>query len=148
MSINLFTYGVLMYDELLIQLTGKRFTCQPATLPNHQRLTLDKVGWPKIPVVIAENNCTVKGVVIENVDNTSLKILDAFEDTEIDLYRRSKNMAILDSGEEIVVEVYIAGSLAKNSLIKAWNPKEFEEAHIKEYKNEIIPRFLKNRNIR
>ena len=148
MNVNLFTYGVLMYDELLIQLTGKEFSSLPAILPNHQRLSLEKVGWPKIPVVIAEEKSTVNGLVIKNVDQSSLEILDAFEDTEIDLYRRSKSVARLDSGKEIVVEVYIGGSLVRGCLMDTWNSQEFEEAHIKEYKNEIIPRFLKNRNIR
>ena len=42
MNVNLFTYGVLMYEELTTLLTGKSFVSIPGVLMNHQRLTLNK----------------------------------------------------------------------------------------------------------
>ena len=147
MNFNLFTYGVLMYKELITLLTGKEFTSMPAVLPNHQRLTLDKNGWPQIPVVVPKENSSVRGIVIKDIDEVSLRILDEFEDTEIDLYKRSKSKVTLDSGAEIEVNFYIAGASAKDYLSDEWQPKQFVDAHFEEYKNEIIPRFLKNRGI-
>ena len=147
MSFNLFTYGVLMYDELLTLLTGKEFTSMPAVLPNHQRLTLVKDGWPRIPVVVPEESSSVRGVVIKGLDEVSIKILDEFEDTEIDLYKRSKSIAILNSGAKIEVNLYVGGASAKECLSEEWHSTKFVDAHFDEYKNEIIPDFLKNRRV-
>ncbi|MDA9352409.1 gamma-glutamylcyclotransferase [Porticoccaceae bacterium] len=141
MNVNLFTYGVLMYEELLTQLVGNKLTCAKAVLPNHQRRVLEKKGWPQIPVVVSEEGSIVSGLIAMNVDPSSLSILDDFEDTKLGLYKRLSKVAVLDSGEEIGVEVYVGGEAAEGFLTNIWYPETFVAKNFEQYKNDIIPKF-------
>ena len=145
MNNNLFTYGVLMYEELTELLTGKSFTSVPATLRNHQRLALHKEGWPEIAVVVEKEYISVKGNVLMGVDRESLQIIDDFEEVESDLYRRMRSLATLDSGEKVAVDVYLGGSLTDGYLSGEWIESAFVNKYYHEYKERIIPFFLNTR---
>ncbi len=142
MNVNLFTYGVLMYEELTTLLTGKSFVSIPGVLMNHQRLTLNKKNWSEIAVVIEKERTLVNGYVLMNIDLDSLQIFDKFEQIESDLYRRTSSVAILDSGEAVDVEVYLGGSLTVGCLSGEWVESEFIHKYYQEYKDRIIPEFL------
>lgn len=104
---SLFVYGTLMSEELLHSLTGRRFPRCPATLEDHTRVFPDELrGYPHI---IPRPGERVAGVLIEDVDPTSLRALDAYEE-EGRLYLR-RPIEVSARGERVACETYL-GNLA------------------------------------
>lgn len=148
MSTNLFVYGVLQYDELLQLLTGKTFQKAPATLLNHQRLTLHMDGWSDLGVVIANPGYEVAGSILLEVDDESLAILDEFEEADAGLYMRKLAIIRIENGQEAQVSVYAGTVKAKQHLDGEWDEETFIKTHYETYKNEIIPQFMAERQAR
>lgn len=148
MATNLFVYGVLQYDELLQLLTGKTFQKAPATLLNHQRLTLHMDGWSDLGVVVAAPGSEVPGSVLLEVDDESLAVLDDFEEADVGLYMRKLAIIRIENGQEAQVSVYAGTPKSKQHLDGEWNEEAFIAAHYETYKNEIIPQFLAERQAR
>lgn len=139
---KLFVYGVLMYPELLMQLLGKSLNLTPATLPGHQRYTLDMDDWPKIPVVVPEAGSQVAGALIEGVDAASIEILDAFEEVDLGLYRRVVCTVQQAQGDETDAFAYLGTPMTSDALSGIWCERDFIAAHYASYRDDIIPGFL------
>ena len=80
---NLFVYGTLMDDALVVQLTGRRFPKRGARLAGYRKYS-PAGGYAYI---VADNTAEVAGVVLEDVDAEALRAFDQYED-EGHLYRR------------------------------------------------------------
>lgn len=143
MKVDLFAYGLLMYEDVLMALTGKVFLLQPATLYAHQRYSYVNDGWPKLAVVLPHEGACVSGVVIRDVDEDTLRLLDLFEGVESDLYCRSQVSAILASGTQVTTEIYLGTETTGSMTSGVWNETEFLSNHRRHYLDLVIPEFLK-----
>lgn len=144
MSIDLFAYGVLMHSELLEALTGRTFVSEPASLHGFRRYALEKEGWPRIPVVVAESDGFVSGVLVRGVDEASIALLDEFEDVDLGLYVRQW-VTVVGGGRDSAAVAYLAGPGSRDFLSGAWHPEQFFERHYDDYRLRIIPGFLNDR---
>ena len=139
---NLFTYGVLMHPELLRALTGHRFAGEPAALEGFRRHGLVMEGRPRVPAIVRKAGAAVEGVLVHNVDEESLRILDAFEEVDSGLYSREPVHVLGGDGRRWAACAYVAGPRAVGALEGSWDPEEFLERYFEEYQTRIIPRFL------
>ncbi len=81
---NLFVYGTLMDAQLVVRLTGRRFSAHPARLVGYRKLT-PRGGYPYIA---GDPDGVVDGVLLTGVDAAALRAIDAYEE-EGRLYRRT-----------------------------------------------------------
>jgi gamma-glutamylaminecyclotransferase len=81
--VDLFVYGSLLDDAVVVEVTGRRFPRRAAQLRGYRKHT--PVG--SYPYVVPDDDGTVDGVVLQGIDADTLRALDAYED-EGQLYRR------------------------------------------------------------
>ena len=99
---SLFVYGTLMSEAHLYSLTGRRFRQQRARLEGFERI-LPNQGYP---YVVPKAGGQVEGFLLEDVDDASLRTLDAYED-EGRLYARRPATVVVD-GRAIDCQLYVA----------------------------------------
>jgi gamma-glutamylcyclotransferase (GGCT)/AIG2-like uncharacterized protein YtfP len=100
-GIGLFVYGTLMSEPLLYSLTGRRFPRRRATLEGYERI-LPNQGYP---YVVPKSGGQVEGFLVEEVDDDSLRTLDAYED-EGRLYLRRPVEVNVD-GSRAACDTYV-----------------------------------------
>jgi len=81
--VDIFVYGTLLDNGLVVQLTGRRFPRCAAQLRGYRKHT--PAG--SYPYVVPDDNGVVEGVVLREIDSEALRALDEYED-EGQLYRR------------------------------------------------------------
>ena len=113
---DLFTYGSLMYLEIMERVSGLRLLSRPATLPGYQRSRLLDLDYPGI---FSNDQASVDGILYLNLPDSALQRLDAFEG---DQYRRQEVMVTLDDGDRRPAMAYVLRT-ASHSLItgEPWN---------------------------
>ena len=134
-----------MHPELLQSLTAKAFVALPATLHEFQRYSLEKEGWPRIPVIVEEIGSSVQGILVRDVDEDSVEVLDDFEDVEFGLYVKRQVEIVGNSGHTSDAIAYVAGPEALDYLSGVWRPEQFLEQYYYDYRDRIIPDFLSER---
>ena len=79
----LFVYGTLLDDAQLRRVTGRVFPRRPASLAGHRR------QWPPDdhPHLVEDAAAVVEGDLLDDLDETALAALDAYEDVPT-LYER------------------------------------------------------------
>jgi len=80
---DLFVYGTLMDDALVVELTGRSFRIERAQLPGYRRI-MPEGDYPYIVPDPAE---TVEGLVLRDVDEQALRAFDVYEDERLYLRR-------------------------------------------------------------
>jgi gamma-glutamylcyclotransferase (GGCT)/AIG2-like uncharacterized protein YtfP len=80
---DLFVYGTLLDDALVVQLTGRRFTAQAARLHGYRKIEVSDY-----PGIVADATAVVDGRLLRGVDAAALAVLDGYEE-EGRLYRRT-----------------------------------------------------------
>ena len=98
---SLFVYGTLMSEPLLYSLTGRRFPRSRARLEGYERI-LPNQGYP---YVVPKSGGQVEGFLVEDIDEASLRTLDAYED-EGQLYLR-RGVEVVADGRRISCETYV-----------------------------------------
>jgi len=89
-------------DEARVEaVVGRPLPRRPAVLEGYERL--HPVG--SYPYVVARAGARVEGVLLDEVDDTALARLDAYED-EGGLYVRQETVALVDGGR-IACDVYV-----------------------------------------
>ena len=94
MSTAIFTYGSLLFTEIMQAVTGKLFPSQSATLRDYARYGVRSANYPGI---IPAPGAYVEGRLYQDVDQAAVEHLDFFEG---DLYRRVS--VDVDAGSGIV----------------------------------------------
>lgn len=82
-AVDLFVYGTLMDDALVMQLTGRRFRKEPARLPAYRKVAPED----DYPYIVRDGACVVEGFVLCDLDEEALRAFDLYEDER--LYRRA-----------------------------------------------------------
>lgn len=99
---NLFVYGTLLDDVVVVDLTGRRFPRRAALLPGYRKHTpADGYAY-----IVADDAAEVAGVVLQEIDAAALRAIDRYED-EGRLYTRVE-VTIRVAGEAQRAFVYVA----------------------------------------
>jgi gamma-glutamylcyclotransferase (GGCT)/AIG2-like uncharacterized protein YtfP len=122
MSVNIFTYGSLMFAQVWRRVVRGRYRSAAATVRDHARYALIGEGYPGM---IAQAGGSVPGIVYFAVDAHDVAALDAFEGSA---YRRVRGDAGLDSGEKIMADSYLF-VLPQQLSDQSWEPEAFQLKH-------------------
>ena len=118
---NIFTYGTLIFPEILSAVTGRGFTSEAFSIDDYTSFAVHDQVFPG--AVFSESD-VLDGRLYSNVDDRSVAILDIFEG---ELYDRS-SLTALKSEKEIDFDIY----LFKNSEIDLLSQKSWSSVHFYE----------------
>jgi gamma-glutamylcyclotransferase (GGCT)/AIG2-like uncharacterized protein YtfP len=90
---DVFVYGTLMADNVVLQLTGRAFERHPARLHGYRRV--EEPG--SYPYILPSAADTVTGSLLREVDGRAMEALDRYEG-EGDLYFRVETVAETENG--------------------------------------------------
>src|SRR5215510_7295018 len=114
----LFVYGSLLDEARLEALTGRRFPRRPARLEGYERIAPPG----DYPYIVARPGAAVDGVLIEDVDDDSLRGLDRYED-EGRLYARQP-VEVVAGDVRIACETYVgAGTRSRGDAAPVRTPR-------------------------
>jgi gamma-glutamylcyclotransferase (GGCT)/AIG2-like uncharacterized protein YtfP len=117
---NLFVYGTLMISSVMYAVTACQFRFVEAVLSGYARFAVKGESYPGI---IPVPEAVTEGIVYLDVDELSLRRLDAFEG---DLYQRAPILVKTEKGEIFNAETYTIKPEYRNCLSsKKWNAAEF-----------------------
>jgi gamma-glutamylcyclotransferase (GGCT)/AIG2-like uncharacterized protein YtfP len=117
---NLFTYGSLVFAEVMRAVTGRSFAHEPARLPGWTRVC---IRGTRFPGVRAHRSLATSGVLWRDVDPRSLARLDRFETHH---YERRTLRVRTGSGEEVPAEVYVIADAHLHDLSQEpWDRAQF-----------------------
>jgi len=135
----LFVYGTLMFDEILLALTGRTFPTRPATLQGFARHTIVRRGEPETyPAIRRRASANVRGRLLLGVDDASMRWIDCYENDPPEYERVSVRLEC-DGGDPVQAATYVARPILHPFLTGEWYPDRFERDHLTEYVQELIP---------
>lgn len=143
MRLRLFTYGLLMFPEVLRDLTGREFSLTPATLPGYARYALKTRGWAPVPAIIEKPQSYVSGMLLQQVDQDAMNLFDSFENVDDGLYKRQTVTVTLATEKTCMAYAYIAGAAARRWIDGPWDAEEFKDRYLDIYRQKVIPKFLR-----
>jgi gamma-glutamylcyclotransferase (GGCT)/AIG2-like uncharacterized protein YtfP len=130
MNHAIFTYGTLIYQEILAAIAGKTFMAVPASLDDFVRY---RVRGRVFPGILQQRGASVDGVVYLGLSKVQLQRLDRYES---DFYRRQLVRVQLDNGRQLLAWTYVVPEEKKSVLSReAWDETIFLQQH--------YPRYLK-----
>ncbi|MGD9948980.1 MAG: gamma-glutamylcyclotransferase family protein [Desulfobulbus sp.] len=100
-SLDLFTYGSLMCEDIMTDVAGARLRCTPATLNGYRRFLVKEEEYPG---VVAERGGVVSGIVYHGIEPASWQRLDRFEG---EMYERKPVTVLSADGRTAVVDCYL-----------------------------------------
>ena len=121
MSLNVFTYGSLMFPEVWGRVVRGNYRSTAACLDGHARFEI--VG-ETYPGMVDRPGNSVDGVLYFDVSPADIAALDAFEGAE---YRRDTVRVALPSGEMVDAGTYIY-LLPQKLSESPWMPEAFQMA--------------------
>ena len=99
---------------------------------------------PPVGAVVPSPGQRVNGVLLNEVDETNLRLLDAFENVAAGLYDRVSCQVSLTDGEVVSAQLYVGGELVRHHLGEEWNETAFREQWYSQYRERIIPGFVQD----
>lgn len=105
---HMFVYGTLMDPERVQALTGRQFARVVAMLEGFERIESD-AGYPYI---LPKAGASTSGLLLKDLDATSLKRLDEYE-AEGDLYLRQA-VEVRVAGQPVHAMAYVGHSIRGN----------------------------------
>jgi gamma-glutamylcyclotransferase (GGCT)/AIG2-like uncharacterized protein YtfP len=126
--LRLFAYGTLMIEEIMETVTGRTFKSSDALLRGHVRYCIRDVLYPGI---IKNKGSVVRGTVYYDIDDETMRRLDAFED---DIYERVAVEIITDDGNRLDAYTYRISERYESVLTaEVWEPEAFREKHMRSF---------------
>jgi gamma-glutamylcyclotransferase (GGCT)/AIG2-like uncharacterized protein YtfP len=130
---NLFTYGSLMCEDIMLEVSGLKLEPVHGILRYYRRLS---VKGEHYPAIIPDSNSSVNGVAYLKVPPSSWKRLDRFEG---EYYTRKAVLVELNNGGILTAGVYVFNQEFKDKLDETdWTFSEFmnkyKEKFVKDYK--------------
>lgn len=125
---NLFTYGTLMWPDIMTGVIGRRIEGRPAVLENARRLRVKGQDYPSL----ISANGTVSGVLYENLTSGDIAALDLFEGPEYD--RRPVEVVV--DGQKIEAETYFTSNAGLLLLEETeWTPDMLSPDRLNQFRN-------------
>ncbi|WP_183547112.1 gamma-glutamylcyclotransferase family protein [Methanococcus maripaludis] len=85
---NIFAYGELMKEEVLLELIGRIPEKNFGKIYNFEKFFDEKIGYYGIK---SKENSSVSGIILFNINSTELEIFDDYEDEGI-YYSKNKTI--------------------------------------------------------
>lgn len=121
MTAHCFTYGSLMWADIMARVCGREFASEPASLADHARHPVRGQDYPGLRPAPGG---LVPGRLYRDVDAAAWARLDAFEGEE---YERADVLVALADGRTLPAQVYrFRGDFAGRLLPGAWDVAAFE----------------------
>ncbi len=125
---NVFVYGTLMSRKLIKKLTGRVFTTSTASLTGYKRYCVKSRAYPAI---VKNPTTTTYGLLVEDVDLNSLKLITFYEGNEY----KPEEVLVYSNGKHKKALVFV-WAVDKNFLEdREWDFKNFEENGLQDYLN-------------
>jgi gamma-glutamylcyclotransferase (GGCT)/AIG2-like uncharacterized protein YtfP len=116
-----FTYGSLMWADIMARVCGREFAGEPAALAGHRRHPVRGQDYPGLRAAV---DSVVPGVLYRDVDPAAWARLDAFEGDE---YERVDIVVSLADGSVLPAQVYrFRDEFASRLLAGDWDVAAFE----------------------
>ncbi|MDY6904159.1 MAG: gamma-glutamylcyclotransferase family protein [Thermodesulfobacteriota bacterium] len=98
---DLFTYGTLMCEDIMEEVSGCRVSCAPGTVRGYSRRS---VKGEHYPALIPDEGGCVEGVVYMNLPISAWGRLDRFEG---EMYLRQRVEVALSNGSTLLAATYV-----------------------------------------
>lgn len=118
MTLNVFTYGSLMFPEIWSRVVRGNHRFARATADGYACFSVRDEIYPGL---VKRPGSRVEGVVYFDIDATDLAALDAFEGAD---YRRDRIAIELEDGRDVIAETYLYLPVAR-LLATEWIPERF-----------------------
>ena len=122
---HVFTYGTLMFPEVMVALTGREFTWEDIEVPGFDRRTLAGRIYPGLFKAPGRH---VEGRLYFNVDASSIGVLEAFEDAFYE--RRMIEVCSPAKGRMMALAYVIPRACLHLLSAEAWDPVAFRLRHL------------------
>lgn len=127
-----FTYGSLMWADIMARVCGREFASEPASLADHRRHPVRGQDYPGLQ---AAPGGVVSGRLYRDVDAAAWARLDAFEGEE---YERVPVLVALADGTTLAAQVYrFRPGFSARLLPGEWD----EQAFAREGRQRFIARY-------
>ncbi len=127
MASHLFTYGSLMFPEVMELLTGKHYAFEDVRLWDFERRALNGKSYPGLFEVAS---MAVDGRLYFDLDDASVEILDIFED---EIYERRTVRVCSKERGEVEARAYVIPSQLACLGAESWDPAQFRVEHLDRY---------------
>lgn len=126
---SVFTYGTLLFPEVMAAVAGRAYVAEPATLRGFARVC---VAGEVYPGAIEQADGTIAGAVYRDVDEQGVLRLDRFEGA---LYERRRVAVTLDADRSTLEAfVYVVTPGERHRLERRpWLPEQFRRDHLAAY---------------
>jgi gamma-glutamylcyclotransferase (GGCT)/AIG2-like uncharacterized protein YtfP len=125
---HVFTYGTLLFPEVMDAVAGRTFVQMRATLAGFTRVCVRGAVYP---AAREEAGGRIAGLLYLEVDAASLGRLDRFEG---ELYERRSVRVICDDGTSRAAEVYVVPPARYGRLeTRPWDLEQFRREHLASY---------------
>eukprot|EP00884_Botryococcus_braunii_P019674 jgi/Botrbrau1/6390/Bobra.49_1s0008.1 len=125
---NLFVYGTLQAEEVLLALIGRVPQIRSASLKGYRRYGLSGLNFPgTVRSVVGDE---VDGQVLFDVNSTEVSVFDAFEGDE---YYKQHVIVFLEDGTPVEADVYLWHDDGRHLLSGTWDYQAWRNAHLQEY---------------
>jgi gamma-glutamylcyclotransferase (GGCT)/AIG2-like uncharacterized protein YtfP len=127
-SMNIFTYGSLMYPAVINALTDCNFSYEDVTIQDFERRAIQGKKYPGLRRHIGS---MAQGRLWFDIDESSMRMLDSFEDS---LYERQTVEITSKSRGVINAFAYVVPKHLEHTLEDIpWDPNVFENMHLAQY---------------
>jgi gamma-glutamylcyclotransferase (GGCT)/AIG2-like uncharacterized protein YtfP len=130
---NLFVYGSLMFDEVWLQLLGRKHQTLNANLTGYRRVQIHGQVYPGLK---NDMQCIVDGVLVFNLSPNEIEKLDRFEGCD---YQRESVNVSGDDGCSYPGDVYLIRPRYQHILSNSdWDPQQFKDQYLKYFLNNYM----------
>ena len=127
-SRHVFTYGTLLFPEVMEAVAGRVFASVPATLAGFARVCVRGAVYPGAR---EQAGASIAGLLYRDLDAAALARLDRFEG---ELYERRRVRVARGGGASLDAEAYVVPARLIARLEPcAWDPKRFRREHLAAY---------------
>lgn len=127
-TMNVFSYGSLMFPEVFTALTGREYQFEGVTLPGFERRAIIGKIYPGLR---GDSDTFTDGRLWFDLDDEAMRILDLFEDPRYD--RRTVEVASLTRGLVEARAYVIPPSLESTLANDPWDEVKFVDEHLSQY---------------
>jgi len=125
---HVFTYGTLVFPEVMDAVTGRTFVQVGATLAGFTRVCVRGAVYP---AAREQGGGSIAGLLYLDVGAAALTRLDRFEG---ELYERRSVRVMRDDGASSAAQVYVVPPARYGRLEpRAWDVEQFRREHLASY---------------
>ncbi|GAA5237076.1 gamma-glutamylcyclotransferase [Verticiella sediminum] len=141
MSVHVFAYGVLAFDDIVQAITGHIYDTEDAVLPDFRRYGLPHPGGKTYAAIDAHPGHDVQGRLIRNVTLQDLELFDRVEELKTGYYVRQR-VRVRVADQDCDAYAYLVGPTRRHTLAGDWVPAAFGPEEVQTFIDQDLPRIL------